>query len=222
MTELAADAFRTVGAERRDRQRLRRSLLPGRSQAPGLDRARRRPPLRVRRPLHVRRRAMPALRRPAHRDDDHVPVPRLPVRHHDRRRDQRPGDRAADRLRGAGGRRRHPDPRVSDEASDRRTTAQQTRLALGAMLIPTLLRDHVRGLHHRHLPQAASERHQGRRRRAARRRRRQLRAGLAKAAGSALRHQSGDDARRKRRTTSASATSTRPSCRPRTRSSPRP
>ena len=32
---------------------------------------------------------------------------------------------------------------------------------------PRLLRDRVRGLHHRHLPQAASEQHQGRRRRAA-------------------------------------------------------
>ena len=48
---------------------------------------------------------LPAVGRPAHGDDDHVPVPRLPVRHHHRRRDQRSGDRGAQRLRGPGGRR---------------------------------------------------------------------------------------------------------------------
>ena len=42
----------------------------------------------------------------------------------------------------------------------------QTRLALGAVLIPLFFAVGVRGLHHRHLPQAASERHRGRRRRA--------------------------------------------------------
>ena len=81
MTELATDAFRTVGPS---------DAVPDGSVVPyylddrklrDLDRARRRPPLRVRRPLHVRRRAVPALRRPAHRDDGHVPMPRLPVRH---------------------------------------------------------------------------------------------------------------------------------------------
>ena len=36
--------------------------------------------------------AVPALRRAAHGDDDHVPVPRLAVRHRDRRRGQRPGN----------------------------------------------------------------------------------------------------------------------------------
>ena len=94
-------------AGRRDPERLRRSLLPGRPQATDLGRARRRPPLRVRRPLHLRRPGMPAVRRTAHGDDAHVPVPRLPVRHHHRSRDQRPGDRGAARVRGARGRRRH-------------------------------------------------------------------------------------------------------------------
>ena len=60
----------------------------------------------------------------------------------------------------------------------------QTRAWAGRTGRPDLLRDHVRGLHHRRLPQAASERHQVRRRRAGRRRPRQLRAGLQKAAGS--------------------------------------
>lgn len=45
-----------------------------------LDRARRRPPLCVRRPLYLHTRGMSALRRPAHGDDHHVPMPRLPVR----------------------------------------------------------------------------------------------------------------------------------------------
>ncbi len=43
------------------------------------------PSLRVRRPLHLRRPGMPAIRRTAHRDDAHVPMPRLPVRHHHRK-----------------------------------------------------------------------------------------------------------------------------------------
>ena len=94
MTELAERRVPHGRAGRRDPQRLRRSVLPGRPQATDLDRACRRPPLRVRRPLHLRRAGVPALRWPAHRDDDHVPVPRLPVRHHHRRRDQRPGDRS--------------------------------------------------------------------------------------------------------------------------------
>ena len=55
-------------------------------------------------------RAVPALRRAAHRDDDHVPVPRLPVRHHHRRRDRRPGDQGARGVRGPRGRRRHSNP----------------------------------------------------------------------------------------------------------------
>ena len=63
MTELAADGLRTRRAARRDPERLRRSVLPGRPQAADLGRARRRPPVRVRRPLHVRRRALPAVRR---------------------------------------------------------------------------------------------------------------------------------------------------------------
>ena len=80
-------------ARRRGPERLRRSLLPRRPQAPNLGRPRRRPPLRVRRPLPLRRPGMPAVRRAADRDDAHVPVPRLPVRHHHGSRDQRPGDR---------------------------------------------------------------------------------------------------------------------------------
>ena len=95
MTRTRNHAFRTLGPGRRDPERLRRPLLPGRPQATDLRRSRRRPPLRVRRPLHLRRPGMPAVRRAAHRHDAHVPVPRLPVRHHHRRRDQRPGDRGA-------------------------------------------------------------------------------------------------------------------------------
>ena len=112
MTELTTGRFRTLDAVRRDLQRLGRSLLPERSQAPHLDRTSRRPPLRVRRPLHVHRRAMPTLRRPAHRDSRHVPMPRLPVRHHDRRGDRRPRDRAAHGVRGARSRRNHRSTRA--------------------------------------------------------------------------------------------------------------
>jgi len=79
-------------AGRCDPRRLRRSLLPGGPQAADLGRACRRPPLRVRRPVHVRRPVMPAVRRPAHRHDAHVPVPRLPVRCQHRGRVGRPGD----------------------------------------------------------------------------------------------------------------------------------
>jgi hypothetical protein len=43
--------------------------------------------------VHLHRPGVPALGRPAHRDDDHVPMPRLPVRHHHWSRDQRSGDR---------------------------------------------------------------------------------------------------------------------------------
>ena len=97
----------TRRAGRCDPQRLCRSLLSGRPQAANLDRARRRPPLRVRRPVHLHRPGMPALRRPAHRDDDHVPMRWLPIRHHHRSRDQRPSDRGTQRLRDAGGRKQH-------------------------------------------------------------------------------------------------------------------
>ena len=147
MTELAADAFRTRRRRATRSRTTRRSLLPGRSQAPDLGRARRRPPLRVRRPLHLRRRAMPALRRPAHRDDDHVPVPRLPVRHHDRRRDQRPGDRGTDRLRGARGRRQHSNPSVTFETLNVRTEGSVLFAEIAAppmnLLGPELVRDLV-------------------------------------------------------------------------------
>ena len=57
MTELTTASFRTVGHERRDRRRRGRSLLPARPQAPHLDRAGRRAALRLRRPLHLQRRA---------------------------------------------------------------------------------------------------------------------------------------------------------------------
>src|SRR5690348_5930242 len=53
---------------------------------------------------------MPAIRRTVDRDHAHVPMPRLPVRHHHRRRDQRPSDRGAERVRGARGRRRRSNP----------------------------------------------------------------------------------------------------------------
>ena len=67
MTELATDAFRTVGPG---------NAIPNDFVVPyylddrklrDLDRACRRSPLRVRRSLHLRRRGMPALRRPARR-----------------------------------------------------------------------------------------------------------------------------------------------------------
>ena len=106
-------------------------------------------------------------------------------------------------------------PSVQDEQRE------QTRLALGAMLVPLFFVIAVRALHHRRLPQAASERHQGRRRRAAgadgAAARRPRRRRPARRSTSARWRRSP-----KRRTTSASETSTRRSCRPRTRSSPRP
>ena len=86
---------------------------------------------------------------------------------------------------------------------------------------PALLRDRVRGLHHRRLPQAASERHQGRGRRAGGDRPRSCAPGSrrrpARRSPSARWRRS-----RRRRTPSATATSTRRSCPPRTRGSPRP
>ena len=77
MTELTADTFRTVGPGGavpndhvvpyylEDRKaRISIARVDG-------------SPLRVRRHLHLRRRGMPALRRAARGDDDHVPVPRV-------------------------------------------------------------------------------------------------------------------------------------------------
>src|SRR6185437_6910229 len=92
-------------AGRRDPRRLRRLVLPERSQIAALRRAGRRPAVCVRRSLHLRWQLVPALRRLAHRDDDHVPVPRLGVRRHHRRRGPRSGDPTAQRVRSAGGRR---------------------------------------------------------------------------------------------------------------------
>jgi hypothetical protein len=93
MTKVAMDAFPTVGPGD-DRQRLRRSLSRRRPQATDRDRACCRSPLRVRRPLHLRRPSVPAVRRHAHGYDDHLPMRRLPVRHHHRTSDQRPATKA--------------------------------------------------------------------------------------------------------------------------------
>ena len=106
-------------AGRRDPRWLRRPVLPERSPTTDLRRAGRRPPLRVRRSLHLRRPCVPAVRRIARRDDDHVPVPRLGVRCHHRRRGQRSGRPAAQRVRRAGGRRRHPYPGMTHPARPR-------------------------------------------------------------------------------------------------------
>ena len=91
------------------------------------------------------RRAVPAVRRPAHGDDAHVPVPRLPVRRHHRGRDQRPGDRGARtstrcRRSTAASRSARSEARDDERRASRRAAQEeqraQTRLALGAMLIP--------------------------------------------------------------------------------------
>ena len=81
---------------------------------------------------------MPAVRRPAHRDDDHVPMPRLPVRHHHRSRDQRPGDRAAARLRGARGRRQHSNP-SRERCGASMANAAPTPKAVALVLLPALV-----------------------------------------------------------------------------------
>ena len=110
MTELATDAFRTVGPS---------DAIPNDFVVPYYldDRKLRISIARVDDRLYAfddlctcTPRGMPALRRPAHGDDDHVPMPRLPVRHHHRSRDQRPGDRGTQRVRGARGRRQHSNP----------------------------------------------------------------------------------------------------------------
>ena len=59
MTKLATDAFRTIGPGDAIPDDSVNPVLPRRPQAPGLGRPRRRPPLRLRRPLHLRRRACP-------------------------------------------------------------------------------------------------------------------------------------------------------------------
>jgi len=48
-----------------------------------------------------------------HRDDDHVPMPRLAVRHPHWSRDQRSSDRGPPRVRGPRGRRRHSSPSLT-------------------------------------------------------------------------------------------------------------
>ena len=110
MTELATDAFRTVGPG---------DAIPNDFVVPYYldDRKLRISVARVDDRLYAfddlctcADAGLPALRGPAHRDDDHVPVPRLAVRHRHRRRDQRPGDRGTQRVRGAGGRRQHSGP----------------------------------------------------------------------------------------------------------------
>ena len=83
MANLATDAVRTLGL--RATSIANDSVVPfylDDRKATHLGRARRGPSLRVRRPLHLCRAAMSAVRRTAHRDDAHVPVPRLSLRHH--------------------------------------------------------------------------------------------------------------------------------------------
>ena len=110
---------------------------------------------------------MPAIRRPADRDDAHVPVPRLPVRHHHRRRDQRPSDQGAARLRGAGGRRQHSDPGLSGGNVDGEHGAHAE--GRGDRAVPRAGADaRVRVLLRRRVPRPDATQRAGRRRRPAR------------------------------------------------------
>ena len=116
MTELTA-AFRTVGSSETVRNdRVVPYYLDDRKLRIAIS-ACRRPPLRVRRPVHLcpidRKGTMLTLGRPPRRHDDHVPMPRLPVRHHDRSRARRAGDRGAHHVRGARSRRPRPGPDVT-------------------------------------------------------------------------------------------------------------
>ena len=213
MTDLATDAFRTLGPS---------DAIPDDFVVPYYldDRKLRISVARVGGRLYAfddlctcARAAVPAVRRAAHRDDAHVPVPRLAVRHHHRRRDQRAGNRATEPLRGARGGRRDSDPMTGNEQRE------QTRLALGAMAVPIffviLFALCIIGTYHTPHPnhiKVASSGRRHRRRRCARTCRRRP----ARRSTSARFRRSP-----KLYTTSASKTSTRHSCRPRTRRSPR-
>jgi len=69
--------------------------------------------------------ACPLSGRPADGDDDHVPMPWLPVLHHHRSRDQRPGHRGSQRVRGERGRRQHSDSSLTGALT------AELRLAVG-------------------------------------------------------------------------------------------
>ena len=166
MTELSASPFRTTRPADAIANDSVVPYYPGRPRAADRDRTSRRSPLRVRRPVHTP--ALSALRRPAQRHDDHVPVPRIPVRHRQPGRSSMAQRRPTERLRRARGRRRHsgsgmtetPDTAVQDE---QRT---QTKLAVGAMLVPLFFAIMFATCIIGTLPQAASEQHQVRRGRA--------------------------------------------------------